>query len=135
MRDVKLGAKAELERQLRNATKAKQQAETAKTQAAKTKIESEDESRSIRGVYEATSHYYKGAGKSSLLDLMWELMGIGGSGGKLFSCTETDFVMLKLLSSTTSIPLVFDEYKPFDMPPLRLKALTRMLRRVSQVPP
>ena len=70
-----------------------------------------------------------GAGKSSLLDLMWELMGIGGSGGKLFSCTETDFVILKLLSSTTSIPLVFDEYKPFDMPPLRLKALTRMLRK------
>ena len=70
-----------------------------------------------------------GAGKSSLLDLMWRLIGISGSGGKLFSCTETDFVMLKLLSSTTSIPLVFDEYKPFDMPLLRLKALTRMLRK------
>jgi hypothetical protein len=67
-----------------------------------------------------------GAGKSSLLDLFWSLMGVNG---KLFSCTETDFVMLKLLSATTSIPIALDEYKPYDMPPLRLRALTRLLRK------
>lgn len=72
----------------------------------------------------------RGAGKSTLLRLMWRLMGFRvGESGKLFSCTETDFVMLKLLSATTSIPIVFDEYKPYDMPIQRLRALTRLLRR------
>jgi hypothetical protein len=72
----------------------------------------------------------RGAGKSTLLRLMWRLMGFKvGDAGKLFSSTETDFVMLKLLSSTTTIPIIFDEYKPYDMPPQRLKALTRLLRK------
>ena len=40
MRDVKLGTKADLERQLRDVAKAVEQAETAKTQAAKEKVRS-----------------------------------------------------------------------------------------------
>lgn len=72
-------------------------------------------------------HGTRGAGKSTLLRLMWKLFGFSGS--KLFSCTETDFVSLKLLSSTTSIPICMDEYKPYDMPERRLKALHRLLRR------
>ena len=72
----------------------------------------------------------RGAGKSTLLRLMWRLMGFkAGEASRLFSCTETDFVMLKLLSTTSSIPLVFDEYKPYDMPPHRLKSLSRTLRK------
>ena len=49
------------------------------------------------------------AGKSMFLRLMGFKV---GDSGKLFSCTETDFVMLKLLSSTTTVPIIFDEYKP-----------------------
>ena len=58
---------------------------------------------------------------------MWRLFGF--KGGKLFSCTETDFVTLRLLSATTSIPVALDEYKPYDMPIKQLKTLTRSLRR------
>jgi hypothetical protein len=72
----------------------------------------------------------RGAGKSTLLRLMWRLMGFdGGQASRLFSCTETDFVLLKLISNTSSIPIILDEYKPYDMPPHRLKALTRLLRK------
>ncbi|MDP6599787.1 MAG: hypothetical protein QGI86_28650, partial [Candidatus Poribacteria bacterium] len=70
----------------------------------------------------------RGAGKSTFLRLLWQLMGAkAGEGSRLFSCTETDFVMLKLLSSSSSIPIIFDEFKPYDMPVQRLKALTRTL--------
>ena len=72
----------------------------------------------------------RGAGKSTFLRLLWQLMGAkAGEGSRLFSCTETDFVMLKLLSSSSSIPIIFDEYKPYDMPPYRLKSLSRLLRK------
>ena len=72
----------------------------------------------------------RGAGKSTFLRLLWQLMGAkAGEGSTLFSCTETDFVMLKLLSSSSSIPIIFDEYKPYDMPPYRLKSLSRLLRK------
>ena len=72
----------------------------------------------------------KGSGKSTLLRFMWRLFGYaGGLEAKLFSCTETDFVLMKLFSSTTSIPIILDEYKPHDMPRHRLMSLHRMLRR------
>jgi len=72
----------------------------------------------------------QGSGKSALLRFMWRLFGyIGGLETKLFSCTETDFVLMKLFSGTTSIPIILDEYKPHDMPKNRLMSLHRMLRR------
>ena len=72
----------------------------------------------------------KGSGKSTLLRFMWRLFGYeGGLEAKLFSCTETDFVLMKLFSGTTSIPIILDEYKPHDMPKNRFMALRRMLRR------
>ncbi|MDP6599581.1 MAG: hypothetical protein QGI86_27570, partial [Candidatus Poribacteria bacterium] len=72
----------------------------------------------------------RGAGKSTFLRLMWRLMGFQvGNASRLFSCTETNFVMLKLLSSTSTIPIILDEFKPYDMPVQRLKALTRTLRK------
>ena len=37
--------------------------------------------------------------------------------------------MLKLISATNSIPIILDEYKPYDMPAQRLKALNRLLRK------
>jgi len=72
----------------------------------------------------------KGSGKSTLLRFMRRLFGYtGGLEAKLFSCTETDFVLMKLFSGTTSIPIILDEYKPHDMPKHRLMSLHRMLRR------
>ena len=72
----------------------------------------------------------RGAGKSTLLRMMWRLTGFdAGQASRLFSCTESDFVLLKLISNTSSIPIILDEYKPYDMPPHRLKALTRLLRK------
>jgi DNA primase catalytic core len=72
----------------------------------------------------------RGAGKSTILRLMWRLMGFRiGDEGKLFSCTDTEFVQMKLLSSTSTIPIIFDEYKPYDMQAQRVKGLHRMLRR------
>ena len=72
----------------------------------------------------------RGSGKSTLLRFMRRLFGYtGGLEAKLFSCTETDFVLMKLFSGTTSIPIILDEYKPHDMPKHRLMSLHRMLRR------
>lgn len=48
------------------------------------------------------------------------------------SCTETEFTLLTLLSSTTSIPLIFDEFKPWDMRQDQVRRFERILRRVYQ---
>jgi hypothetical protein len=71
----------------------------------------------------------KGAGKTSLLQLFWRLFGVES---ELLSCTETEFALLSLLSSTTSIPLVFDEFKPWDMRQDQVRRFERILRRVYQ---
>jgi hypothetical protein len=71
----------------------------------------------------------KGAGKTSLLLLMWRLFGIISP---LLSVTETEFALLNLLSATTSIPLVFDEFKPWDMRQDQVRRLERMVRRTYQ---
>jgi DNA primase len=71
----------------------------------------------------------KGAGKTSLLQLFWRLFGVVSP---LFSVTETDFSLLTLLSATTSIPLVFDEFKPWDMRQDQVRRFERMVRRVYQ---
>jgi hypothetical protein len=68
-----------------------------------------------------------GAGKASLLRLFWRLLGVES---ELLACTETPFALLSLLSSTSSIPLVFDEFKPYDMKPDQVKWFERTLRRV-----
>ena len=69
-----------------------------------------------------------GSGKSSLcIDVMWPLFGIRDA--EPYSATETEFALLKLLTSTRSVPVFIDEYKPYDMPKHRLNALHRYLRR------
>ena len=47
-----------------------------------------------------------------------------------YSATETEFALLKLLSSTRSVPVFIDEYKPYDMQRQRLNTLHRYLRRL-----
>jgi hypothetical protein len=71
----------------------------------------------------------KGAGKTSLLQLLWRLLGVTSP---LLSVTETEFALLTLVSSTTSIPLVFDEFKPWDMRQDQVRRFERMVRRVYQ---
>ena len=50
----------------------------------------------------------RGAGKTSLLRLMWALFGFSNRNhNKLFSVTETPFMLDKLFSASTSIPILF----------------------------
>ncbi|HWL88015.1 MAG TPA: hypothetical protein VNO21_19565, partial [Polyangiaceae bacterium] len=51
-----------------------------------------------------------GSGKSSLVsNVMWPLFGVADA--ESYSATETEFALVKLLSSTRSIPIFIDEYK------------------------
>jgi len=70
----------------------------------------------------------RGSGKSTLLHLLGRLSGLAGR--ELFSCTDTDFTTLRLLSSTSSVPVIMDEYKPYDMKNGRTQSLARFLRKV-----
>lgn len=71
----------------------------------------------------------QGSGKSTLVrDIFWRLFGIHSP--EPFSATQTEFALIRLLSSTNAVPVFLDEYKPSDMPPRRLGTLQRCLRRV-----
>jgi hypothetical protein len=71
----------------------------------------------------------QGSGKSSLcIDIMWPLFGVRDA--EPYSATETEFALLKLLTSTRSVPVFIDEYKPYDMQRQRLNTLHRYLRRL-----
>ncbi len=68
-----------------------------------------------------------GGGKSSLLGLLWELFGVKS---ELFSSTETPFTFLRLFSGTSSIPVIVDEFKPFNMKEDESRLLIRFLKRL-----
>ncbi|MCB1060971.1 MAG: hypothetical protein KDB65_12115 [Calditrichaeota bacterium] len=70
----------------------------------------------------------QGGGKTSLLELMMSLHGYDDP--VVSSCTMKQFPMLKLLSSTNAVPVVLDEFKPYDMRDGQVMDLTRMLRKV-----
>lgn len=71
----------------------------------------------------------QGSGKTSLCtEVFWPLFGIRDA--EPYSATETEFALVKLLSSTRSVPVFIDEYKPYDMPRHRLNALHRYIRRL-----
>ncbi|MCL2726074.1 MAG: hypothetical protein FWD69_16735, partial [Polyangiaceae bacterium] len=71
----------------------------------------------------------QGSGKSSLCsDIMWPLF--GARDAEPYSATETEFALFKLFTSTHSVPVFIDEYKPYDMPRHRLSTLHRLLRRL-----
>lgn len=74
-------------------------------------------------------HGTQGSGKSSMCtDVFWPLFGVPASDA--YSVTETEFALVKLLSATRSVPVVADEYKPYDMPLHRLQMLHRYMRRL-----
>ncbi len=68
-----------------------------------------------------------GGGKSSLLNLLWELFGVKS---ELFSSTETAFTFLRLFSCTNTIPILIDEFKPFNMKEDETRLLVRFLKRL-----
>lgn len=68
-----------------------------------------------------------GGGKSSLLNMLWELFGVKS---ELFSSTETPFTFLRLFSGTSTIPIIIDEFKPFNMREDEVKLLIRFLKRL-----
>ncbi|NOJ82292.1 hypothetical protein [Myxococcus xanthus] len=75
------------------------------------------------------SYGTQGSGKSSTCtEVFWPLAGVPASDA--YSVTETEFALVKLLSSTRSVPVVLDEYKPHDMPPPRLHLVHRYMRRL-----
>lgn len=70
----------------------------------------------------------RGSGKSSLTILLWRLFGFNS--GEIFSCTQSSFTWLKLLSSTNAYPLFFDEFKPWDMSQIDIQKINRLIRRI-----
>ncbi len=66
-----------------------------------------------------------GAGKSSLLSLLWLLFGVES---ELISSTETHFSFLRILSATNTIPIIIDEFKPFNMKDDQTKLLVRFMK-------
>ena len=54
------------------------------------------------------------SGKTSMLkEVFWRLFGVVDT--EPFSVTETEFALLKLISSTNAVPVFLDEYRPDDM--------------------
>ena len=71
----------------------------------------------------------QGSGKTSLISqVFWRLFGVTQSDP--YSVTESEFALIKLLSSTNSVPVCLDEYKPGDMSRRRLDTLHRLIRRI-----
>lgn len=68
-----------------------------------------------------------GGGKSSLLSFLWELFGVKS---ELFSSTETAFTFLRLFSGSSTIPILIDEFKPFNMKEDETRLLIRFLKRL-----
>ncbi len=68
-----------------------------------------------------------GGGKSSLLSLLWQLFGVKS---ELFSSTETAFTFLRLFSGTSTVPVIIDEFKPFNMKEDETRLLIRFLKRL-----
>lgn len=66
-----------------------------------------------------------GAGKTATLETMWRLFGMDG---ELLRADSTAFTILTALSSSNSLPVVFDEYKPADMSSYSVDKLHQYLR-------
>ena len=70
-----------------------------------------------------------GSGKTSIIrDVFWPMFGVAKKTDP-YSVTETDFAMMKLQSSTNSVFVFMDEYRPNDMGRIKVEKLHRALRR------
>lgn len=70
----------------------------------------------------------KGAGKTNLLQQVSRLFGMVNL--EPFSVSGTRFTLIRLLASTTSVPVFLDEYKPADLEPRQIALVHRLLRQV-----
>ncbi|TMT85814.1 hypothetical protein E2L06_04090 [Haloterrigena sp. H1] len=70
-----------------------------------------------------------GAGKSGSLEILHKMMGLDGSP---HSPKATKFAQIKLLSSTTNIPVWYDEYKPSELSQYKQDAFQDLLRRTTR---
>lgn len=72
-------------------------------------------------------HGTQGGGKTGTALLFSRLWGYTSKG--LLSSTLNPFPMLKMMSSSTGVPLVFDEFKKSDMTDFQVDQMHRMMRR------
>lgn len=71
----------------------------------------------------------QGSGKSTtIMEVFWPMFGVVAADP--YSATETEFALIKLLSSTNSVPIFIDEYKPHTMQRFRKNTLHRYIRRL-----
>lgn len=70
----------------------------------------------------------KGAGKTNLSQQVGRLFGMINL--EPFSISGTRFTLIRLLASTTSVPVFLDEYKPADLEPRQIALIHRLLRQV-----
>lgn len=70
-----------------------------------------------------------GAGKTTTIELLWQLFGMDAD---LMPAESTGHSQLTALSSTNSIPVIFDEYKPADISERRLNNLHNHLRMATR---
>lgn len=71
----------------------------------------------------------QGSGKTSTLEQVGRLVGFGQEKNKPFSVAGTRFVLIRLLSSTSSVPVFLDEYKPTELEPRQLARVHHLLRQ------
>jgi len=70
-----------------------------------------------------------GSGKTASLSYLWRCFGMGG---EPFSVDSSAFAQLATFSSTSSIPLWFDEYKPSDIQGYKLDRFHDKLRKANR---
>lgn len=69
------------------------------------------------------------AGKTSTLEVMWELFGMTGNP---LSADDTKFTVQATLGSSNAVPIWFDEFKPSDMAHHRIDTFQNELRKTTR---
>jgi len=70
-----------------------------------------------------------GSGKSTSLEILHEMVGLDGNP---HTPKDTKFAQIKLLSSTTNLPIWYDEYKPSELSQYKQDAFQDLLRRTTR---
>lgn len=70
-----------------------------------------------------------GSGKTATLSYLWRMFGMAG---EPFSVDSSSFAQLATFSSTNSIPLWFDEYKPSDIRDYKIDAFHDLYRKATR---
>ncbi|WP_152420087.1 hypothetical protein [Halorubrum distributum] len=70
-----------------------------------------------------------GAGKTSVLSKLYEMIGLDGNP---YSAKDTKFALMNSLASTNNVPIWMDEYKPSDMAKYEIDNLQDFLRKTTK---